>query len=65
VSLNWSDLFAALAIICVIEGMMPFINPASMKRVLRKLSDMEERELRYGGFFSMLVGLVILYMVRS
>ena len=63
--LDWSDFFAALAIVCVIEGIMPFINPVGMKRLLSKLASMEERELRLGGLFSMAVGLAILFVVRS
>ena len=63
--LDWTDLLAALAIVCIIEGIVPFMNPAGMKRLLSKLSAMEERELRLGGFFSILVGLAILFLVRS
>jgi uncharacterized protein YjeT (DUF2065 family) len=62
--LNWSELFAALAIASVLEGMMPFMNPAAMRRVLQRLVAMEDRELRLGGLASMLVGLLILYLVR-
>jgi uncharacterized protein YjeT (DUF2065 family) len=62
--LNWSELFAALAIASVLEGMMPFLNPAAMRRLMQRLASMEDRELRYGGLASMLVGLVILYLVR-
>jgi uncharacterized protein len=65
VGLDWTDFFAALAIVCIIEGVMPFINPKGMKRLLAKLAGMEERELRLGGLFSMAVGLVILFLVRS
>ncbi len=63
--LDWSDLLAALAIVCIIEGVMPFINPSGMKRLLAKLAALEERELRLGGLFSMLIGLAILFLVRS
>ena len=63
--LDWTDFFAALAIVCIIEGVMPFINPSGMKRLLSKLASMEERELRLGGLFSMAVGLAILFLVRS
>ena len=63
--LDWTDFFAALAIVCIIEGIMPFINPLGMKRLLARLSSMDERELRLGGFFSMAVGLAILFLVRS
>ena len=62
--LNWSELLAALAIASIIEGMMPFLSPAAMRRLLQRLVAMEDRELRLGGLGSMLVGLVILYLVR-
>jgi len=63
--LQWSDLGAALAIVCVIEGMMPFLNPAGMRRLLGRFAAMTDRELRVGGFLVMLTGIVILYVVRS
>ena len=62
--LNWSELCAALAIASILEGMMPFLNPAAMRRLLQRLTAMEDRELRLGGLASMLAGLVILYLVR-
>jgi uncharacterized protein YjeT (DUF2065 family) len=65
VGLDWTDFFAALAIVCIIEGIMPFINPQGLKRLLTKLAAMEERELRLGGLISMAVGLAILFLVRS
>jgi uncharacterized protein YjeT (DUF2065 family) len=65
VGLDWTDFFAALAIVCIIEGIMPFLNPQGMKRLLTRIAAMEERELRLGGFFSMAVGLAILFLVRS
>jgi uncharacterized protein YjeT (DUF2065 family) len=65
VGFDWSDLLAALAIVCIIEGVMPFLNPAGMKRLLTRMAAMEEREMRIIGLVSMLVGLAILYLVRS
>jgi len=64
VSVNWDDLLAALAIVCVIEGVMPFVNPNGVRRLFLKLSAFEERELRIGGLASMIVGLIVLYLVR-
>ncbi|MFI4869527.1 MAG: DUF2065 domain-containing protein [Steroidobacterales bacterium] len=63
--MDWTDLFAALAIVCIIEGIMPFINPSGTKRLLARMVSMQERELRIAGLVSMLVGLAILYLVRS
>jgi uncharacterized protein YjeT (DUF2065 family) len=65
VGLDWTDLLAALAIVCIIEGIMPFINPSAMKRLFASMASMEEREMRVIGLLSMLVGLAMLYLVRS
>jgi hypothetical protein len=56
---------AALAIVCIIEGILPFINPAGMKRLLSRMAAVEEREMRILGLASMLVGLLVLFLVRS
>ena len=62
--LNWAELCAGLAIATVLEGMLPFLSPPAMRRLLQRLLAMDDRELRLGGLFSMLTGLVILYLVR-
>ena len=63
-SLNLSDLLAALALFFIVEGMIPFLNPAGMKRALEKLLTLGDRELRIAGLGSMLVGVAILFIVR-
>lgn len=63
--LDWSDLLAALAIVFIIEGVMPFINPQGMKRLFARLATIEARELRIAGLLSMAVGLAILFWARS
>ena len=62
---NWNDLLGALAIVFVLEGVMPFMYPIGTKRLMAKLSTMADRELRLAGFFSILAGLLILFVVRS
>ncbi len=62
--LNWAELCAGLAIASVLEGMLPFLSPPAMRRLLQRLLALDDRELRLGGLFSMLAGLVILYLVR-
>ena len=60
----WSDLLAALALVLVIEGMVPFLNPQSLRRMLETVSQLDDRTLRIAGLISMLCGLVMLYVVR-
>jgi uncharacterized protein len=64
VSLNLSDLLAALGLFLVFEGIAPFLNPRGVKRAFAKLMEIGDRELRIAGLGSMLVGVVILFMVR-
>jgi uncharacterized protein len=65
VNLAWSDLLAALAILLVLEGLLPFLNPEATRRVMAQLSQMGERELRIAGLVSVLAGLLLLFFVRS
>jgi len=60
----WQDLLAALALLLVIEGMVPFLNPQSLRRLLETVSQLDDRTLRIAGFVSMLCGLLMLYIVR-
>lgn len=63
--MNWSDLFAALALYLVLEGVMPFLRPQSVKRLMQALSGLHDQQLRLFGLISMSAGLVLLYFVRS
>jgi uncharacterized protein YjeT (DUF2065 family) len=65
VGLDWTDLFAAVAIVCILEGVMPFINPSAMKRLLSRIASLEDRDMRIAGLISMAIGLTILFLVRS
>jgi len=60
----WSDLLAALALVLVIEGMVPFLNPQSLRRMLETITQLDDRSLRIAGLVSMLIGVVMLYIVR-
>ena len=60
----WQDLLAALALVLVIEGMVPFLNPQSLRRMLEMVSQLDDRTLRIMGFVSMMFGVVMLYIVR-
>ena len=64
-SLNFSDLLAALGLFLVLEGIAPFLNPQGVKRAFARLLQVHDRELRYAGLGSMLVGVIILFLVRG
>ncbi|HHO68879.1 MAG TPA: DUF2065 domain-containing protein [Gammaproteobacteria bacterium] len=60
----WHELLKAVALVLVIEGIMPFLNPQAMRRMLALVAQMDDRSLRVAGLVSMLGGLALLYLVR-
>ena len=60
----FADLLAALALMLVIEGIFPFVNPTALRRTLSTLGQMDDRNLRILGLVSMVAGVLMLYLVR-
>ncbi len=63
--LNWSDLLAAFALYLVLEGIMPFLNPAALRNAMARFTALSDAQLRTAGLASMLIGLALLFFVRS
>ncbi len=61
----WHDLLVAVALLLVIEGIMPFLNPAGVRRALLLISQMNDSTLRFGGLTSMVLGVLLLYVINS
>jgi hypothetical protein len=61
---QWQDLFVALALVFVIEGLIPFASPGRYRRLANALSEITDWQLRVGGAVSMVGGLILLYLVH-
>jgi uncharacterized protein YjeT (DUF2065 family) len=59
------NLLVAVALMLVIEGLLPFLLPATWRETFRRLIEMSDGQLRFIGLGSMLAGLVLLYFVRG
>ena len=57
-------LLTALALMLVLEGILPFLSPDTLRRVIHQMAAMDNRSLRLSGLLSMLTGLLLLYLVR-
>lgn len=57
-------LAAAVALVFIIEGMLPFISPNRWRNLLRVANEMEDRVIRNVGLGSMLFGVILLYLVN-
>lgn len=62
--MEWQDLFVAIALVLVIEGLIPFASPGRYRRLVEALESISPRQLRVGGLILMIVGLALLYLVR-
>ena len=56
-------LWAALALVLVVEGLMPFIAPRAWREAFRRLTEMSDGQLRFIGLASMTLGAVALLVV--
>jgi uncharacterized protein YjeT (DUF2065 family) len=60
----WHDLLVATALLLVMEGIWPFLNPASLRRAMRLLVEQDDHALRIAGLVSMICGVALLYWVN-
>lgn len=63
--ISWGDLGAAVALMLIIEGIMPFVNPKTFRQMLEMVSQMEERSVRTLGAVWIGLGIALLYWVRA
>ena len=55
-------IFPALALMLVIEGILPFTAPRLWREALLKVTQLTEGQIRFAGFISMMIGLVVLFL---
>ena len=63
--MDWQDLFAALALVLIIEGIIPFVSPARYRRLTDALKVLGDRQLRIAGLATVVIGLALLTIVRA
>jgi len=52
----------ALALMLVIEGILPFTSPRLWRETFKRLIEMTDGQIRFAGLMSMLLGLVVLFL---
>ena len=57
----WEDLWVAMALLLVLEGIVPFLTPRGFKRALEGVLGAQDRHIRIAGLVSMIAGVVLLY----
>jgi hypothetical protein len=57
-------LLTALALMLIIEGLLPFLAPGVWRETFRRITAMSDGQLRFIGLTSMLAGLLLLFFSR-
>ena len=61
----WTEILTAVALLLVIEGIMPFVGPDRYRQLVAQIARMSDNQLRTFGLTAMIAGIVLLFIVRS
>ena len=54
----------ALALVLIIEGMLPFVSPKRYRKLISEISQLDDIYIRTVGFVIMIIGLIVLFFIR-
>ncbi|MEN8170041.1 MAG: DUF2065 domain-containing protein [Pseudomonadota bacterium] len=63
--MQWSDLWPALALVMVIEGLLPAISPRAYRKAMLSMAQMDSRSIRITGLVSMIAGALFIYIMKN
>lgn len=58
------QLLIALSLMLVLEGIVPFLYPQRWRKLVHRLAEVNDQQLRITGLLSMLAGVALLYLTR-
>ena len=62
-SFGFGSLTIAIALVLIIEGIVPFLSPSVWRDTFERLVKMSDGQIRFFGLSSMLVGLILLILL--
>jgi uncharacterized protein YjeT (DUF2065 family) len=61
----WHDVLVGLAFVLILEGLMPFLSPSSMRKWMRMVSETDDKQLRFAGLTCLIIGAVLLHFLNN
>jgi uncharacterized protein YjeT (DUF2065 family) len=58
------ELWSALALVLILEGILPFVAPNMWRATFLRLTQLNDGQLRFVGLFAILVGMLALFGER-
>ncbi len=53
----------AIALMLILEGVFPFLSPKAWRETFKKLTEIDDGQIRFIGLSSMLIGLALFLIV--
>ncbi len=60
--MRWSDLFVALGLVMIIEGILPFISPEKSRVMAKMTESLSNFRLRIFGLIALVGGALLIYI---
>lgn len=57
-----ATLLAALALMLVLEGLLPFLAPRMWRETFRRAVELSDGQIRFIGLTSMMIGILLLFL---
>jgi uncharacterized protein YjeT (DUF2065 family) len=58
-----NSLIAGFCLMLVFEGVLPFLAPKQWRETVTRIAQMNDQSIRKVGLFSMITGIVLLYLL--
>jgi uncharacterized protein YjeT (DUF2065 family) len=58
----WTALGLALALVLVIEGIMPLLAPASWRRLFARVTELNDGQIRFFGLIAVMGGALLFWL---
>jgi len=55
----------AIALMLILEGVLPFLAPGLWRDTFRRITQMNDGQIRFVGLSSMIVGVLLLWWART
>jgi len=61
----WEALFTAVALVLVIEGILPFLSPQKWRSMMQRVTHNNDHVIRMIGLTSMIVGAILMTLTHA
>ena len=61
--MGFKELFIAISLVLILEGLLPFISPSLYKRITLQILEINESSIRIMGLFLIILGVLIIKFI--